>query len=262
MTASTFTQPAGLGRLPGFSGLFRKELTEWRRGRRWWIALLVATGFMTLTALNAWLQANILPADGSAGVADPITDPFTNLVTAISGQIFVFIAIFTVMNLIVGEREGGTLAWTASKPVSRSAIWLAKLGVSTGVLWLVAGLVPLAATVVLVLVLYGSFSLVPLAVIAVGMGMAIAIYVAVALAASTVVSSQAAVAAIAIGVMFLPQILGLLIPNPEWLPTMILQWSFAVATGEPAGFITPISWGVTMVALAAFGTRRMERLEL
>lgn len=262
MTASTLSQPAGLGRLPGFPGLIRKELTEWRRGRRWWIALLVATSFMTLTALNSWLQANLLPADGSAGVPNPITDPFTNVAVAVTGQIFVVIAIFTVMNLIVGEREGGTLAWTASKPVSRSAIWLAKFSVSTAVLWLIAGLVPLAATVVLVTVLYGSFPLAPIAVIALGMGMSIAIYVTVALAASTVVSSQAAVAAIAIGVMFLPQLLGLLLPSGEWLPTAILEWTFGVATGEPVGPITPISWGVAMVGLIVFSLWRMERLEL
>lgn len=262
MTASTLSIRTGIGRLPGFRALFRKELMEWRRGRRWWIALLIATGFMALTALNAWLQATFLPADGSAGIPDPITDPFTNVVVAVSGQIFVIVAVFTVMGLLVGERESGTLAWTASKPVSRSAIWLAKLSASTAVLWVVAALVPLAVTVVVVTVLYGSVPLAPMLVIVIGMAMAIAFYVAVALAAATVVSSQAAVAGIAIGVMFVPQLLGLLIPDPAVLPTAILPWSLQVAAGESAGWVTPLSWAVSMVALVILGLRRMERLEL
>ena len=80
-------------------------------------------------------------------------------------------AIFAVMGLIVGERESGTLAWTASKPVSRSAIWLSKFGVSTAVLWVAAGLIPLAATVALVIALYGPVPAGAVAIMAIGIAM-------------------------------------------------------------------------------------------
>jgi ABC-type transport system involved in multi-copper enzyme maturation permease subunit len=179
----------------------------------------------------------------------------------VSSQIFAVAAIFAVMSLIIGERESGTLAWTASKPVSRSAIWLAKFAVAIAVLWIAAGLVPLAATVALVVALYGPLPWLPVVMMAIGMGLAITLFVAVALATSTILTSQAAVAAIAIGVMFLPQLLGLLVP-PQFVPSSILQWAVLAGVGEPPGFVTPIVWVVSIAGLVAFSMRQMERLEL
>jgi len=222
---------------------------------------LISAAFMTLTALNTWLQAN-LPEEATVGAPAPVLDPFMNLVTGVSSQIFVIAAIFAVMALITAERESGTLAWTASKPVSRSAIWLSKFVASSAVLWLVAAILPLAATVMLVLALYGPLPVLPVVILAIGMGMAIVLYVAVALAASTIVSSQAAVAGIAIGFIFLPQFLGVIVPSTEFLPQSILQWSMLTAAGESAGIVTVVSWAVTVVALVAIAMRRMERLEL
>jgi ABC-type transport system involved in multi-copper enzyme maturation permease subunit len=252
--------PEPLGRLPGFGGLARKELKEWFRGRRMWGVLIVSALFMTLGALNSWLQAN-LPAEAGAAPVSPVVDPTMNLVGAVSSQIFAVAAIFAVMSLIVSERESGTLAWTASKPVSRSAIWLAKFGVSTSVLWVAAGLIPLAATTALIVALYGPLPVALVAMMAIGIGMAIALYVAIALAASTVVPSQAAVAAIGLGAMFFPQLLGVVVP-PQLMPTSILQWTLLTAAGEAAGFTTPIAWAVSVAALVGFAVWRMERLEL
>ena len=268
MTASTTTPRqsvadgvAGMGLLPGFGGLLRKELTEWRRGRRTWVVFLVSALFMTLSALNSWLQANFAPTDGSEGVIDPILDPMLILVNSVATQIFAVAAILAVMGLLVAERESGTLAWTASKPVSRSGIWLAKFVTSTTVLWVAAGLLPLAATVGLIVALYGGLPAMPIAILAIGTGLSIAFFVAVALAVSTVVTSQAAVAAVAIGVMFLPQLLGLFVP-PQFLPTSIMQWTIMVAATEPAGFVTPLSWLLAVGALVAFSLQRMEAMEL
>lgn len=252
---------ASAGVLAGFGGLLRKELIEWRRARRTWIVLLVSTAFMTLTALNSWLQS-VLPEDVTDGAPLPIFDPMANVGQAAASQIFVVAAIFAVMALITAERESGTLAWTASKPVSRSAIWLSKLTASGVVLWVVAAIIPLAATVALVLTLYGPLPVLPLVIIAVGMGMATVLYVAVALAASTAVTSQAAVAGIALGFMFLPQLIGLVLPSMELMPQSILMWSIATAVGQPAGFLTPLIWAITILALVAFSFRRMERMEL
>jgi ABC-type transport system involved in multi-copper enzyme maturation permease subunit len=249
------------GFLTGFGGLLRKELTEWRRGRRTWIVFLISAAFMVLTALNTWLQAN-LPDEATEGAPAPILDPLMNLLAGVSSQIFVVAAIFAVMAIITAERESGTLAWTASKPVSRSAIWLSKFVASSAVLWVVAAIVPLVATAALVLALYGPLPVVPVVIVAVGMGMAIVLYVSVALAASTVITSQAAVAAIAIGFIFLPQFIGLVVPNMEILPQSILQWSMLTAAGQAAGPVTLVSWAIAVVALVAFSLRRMERLEL
>jgi hypothetical protein len=70
------------------------------------------------------------------------------------------------------------------------------------------------------------------------------------------------VAGIAIGFIFLPQFLGVIVPNTEFLPQSILQWSMLTAAGESVGIVTVVSWVVTVVALVAIAVRRMGRLEL
>ncbi len=259
-TASAASIPAA-GLLPGFGALLRKELTEWRRARRVWGVFLASGLFMTLGAFNAWLISQ-LPADVREGAPLPSMDPLGNLIGPISTHVFVIAAIFGVIALLTAERESGTLAWTASKPVSRSAIWLAKFASGTGVMWLVAGILPLVATVAVVLILYGSVPPTTIAAIAIGMGMVIALYVGLALAVSTVVTSQAAVAGITLAVLSVMPMVAAFLPDPLLMPTSIFDWSVRLGVGEPAGILPVVSWALTVGGLTAFSLRRMDRLEL
>jgi ABC-type transport system involved in multi-copper enzyme maturation permease subunit len=268
MTALTSTPRSGAtvatsaaGRLPGFGALLRKELTEWRRARRSWIVFAVSALFLTLGSLNAWLISN-LPADMTEGAEPPILDPLVNLIGPITTHIFVIAAIFAVMALISAERDSGTLAWTASKPVSRSAIWLSKFVSATGVLWIIAGIVPLVATVGVVVVLYGPVPITTVVAVGIGMGMVIALYIAVALAASTLVTSQAAVAGITLAVISVAPMVAAFLPDPTMMPTSILDWSVKVGVGEPVNIFSPFIWALTVTALLIFSLRRMERIEL
>jgi ABC-type transport system involved in multi-copper enzyme maturation permease subunit len=268
MTASISTSRPGAavestvpGVLAGFSGLVRREFMEWRRARRSWILFIVSALFMTLGSLNSWL-ITMLPADVTEGGEPPILDPVINLIQPISTHVFVIAAIFAVIALITAERESGTLAWTASKPVSRSAIWLSKFVAASTVMWIVAAALPMAAAVIVVIVLYGAVPATTVAAVALGMAMVIVLYVAVALAASTVVTSQAAVAGIAFAVISLAPMLGALLPDPTVMPTAILDWSVRLGVGEPTSIVSPISWAVAVTALIAVSLRRMERMEL
>ena len=167
------------------------------------------------------------------------------------------------MSLLVAERERGTLSWVASKPVSRGAIWLSKWAAATVVVAIVAGIIPMAATFAVVLVLYGSAGLTTFAFAVVGVTAAIAFMIAVVLAVSTVITNQAAVAAIGFAVFLLPQILVSVVPVDisPFLPTSIMSWSIGLIAGADAGFITPVVWAVSVVALAAFASWKMERIE-
>ena len=202
-SAESTHPPAGVGFLPGFGALAAERSSpsgaaRAARGPSSW----PAASFLALGASNAWLISN-LPADVTEGGAAAELDPLGNLIGPVSTHVFVIVAIFAVIALITAERESGTLAWTASKPVSRSAIWLAKFASATGIMWIAAGILPLVATVAIVVVLYGAVPATPVAAIAIGMGMVIALYVAVALFASTFVTSQAAVAGITLAVLSL-----------------------------------------------------------
>jgi ABC-type transport system involved in multi-copper enzyme maturation permease subunit len=272
MTASTI-QPrptsrpwAAPARFAGFRPLVRKELADWRHSQRLFVIPAILIPFMVLTAANAWITATIadnLPPD----VAPPALLPMgamDNLMAAISTQVFILAAIFASMSLLVGERERGTLAWVASKPVARGGIWAAKWSGAVIALGMVAVVVPVASTVVVVIALYGVPDPVAVAGIAVGMVAVIALYVAVALAASTVVRGQAAVAVIGFGLVVLPPIIAAIAPFDvaPFLPTAILAWTAGLATGAPVGIVAPIAWLVVVAVLVAFAVRRLERTEL
>ena len=257
---------AASDRFTGFRALARKDLAAWGHGLRPWVILIIATAFMTLAAANAALNAFIagqLPPGAVPPEPLPM-DPVSNIGVAVGAQIFIFAAIFASMGLLTGERERGTLSWIASKPVSRAAIWLSSWAVGSVVVTITAAIVPLVATVGVVIALYGIVPPAILAGVTVGMAATIVLFMAVGLAASTVTTNQAAVAAIGFAAMFVPTILSGLLPvdiTPV-LPTSIFHWAMQVATGADAGFVTPIAWAVGVAALAIAAIARMDRLEL
>lgn len=270
MTASISVPARAAGRiradrLAGFRPLFRKELREWAHSKRIWVILAVTNAFMVLTAANGaittWLVASI---PGAEVPDDPISlDPMVNFMGAISTQIFVVVAIFAAMSLLIGERDRGTLSWVASKPVSRAAIWLSKWAAASIVVALVAGIIPMAATFGLATVLYGPLGFDAFAFSAVGIAASITFMIAVVLAASVVISNQAAVAAIGFVVFFLPQLLAGLLPvdiSPV-LPSSMLTWALGPVFGAEMSAVTPIAWAISIIALAGFASWRMERLE-
>jgi ABC-2 type transport system permease protein len=237
------------------------------RGKRAWIVAVLTTAFMVLTAANAAINTYVrtaFPEPELAGVPMPSMDPATNLLTSLASQIFVVAAVFAVASLIVHERDTGTLAWVASKPVSRGSIWLSKWISSTAILAVAAALVPLLVTTGVVVALYGSVPVTVIALVLVGMIATIAFFVAIGLAAGTVVPGQPAIIAIGLGVLFLVPIVAGLLPVDitPYLPTSILDWTVGLAAGQEVGVVTPIAWAAWTVVIVALAIRRMERIEL
>jgi ABC-type transport system involved in multi-copper enzyme maturation permease subunit len=274
MTATTVSTPApafvegSSGPLAGLRPLFRKDITDWRSGKGPLIIFVVTALFMALTAANSYISAILiktLPAEQTGGGANSHLSlvPIDNIISAVGSQIFVFVAIFAAMGLLVAERERGTLGWVASKPVSRSSIWASKFASGTAVIWLAAAILPMIVTAVVVVALYGTPSIAAVSLITLGMGATIAFYVVVALTASTFVNSQPGVAGITFGVLVLPLLLLAIVPGlAPYLPTSILNWFAGIATGASVGIITPIAWLISLVALGFISARRMGQLEL
>jgi ABC-2 type transport system permease protein len=252
----------------GFGALVRKDLGEWTHGVRPIVVATLSSAFLALAAANSWLNAwvieNVESARKYQGVKEISFDPLGNLGAAVATQFFVFVAIFVAMSLLVRERESGTLAWVASKPVSRTSILLAKWASASAVLWLVAGIIPLAVSAVVVAVLYGAAPIGATIAFALGIGAVVTLFVAIALVASTFVTSQPAVAGIAFAAFALPSMLNGLIPVDiaPFEPTSILAWTMGAIGGAPVGVVTPIAWIVGMAALGVVGTRRLAAAEL
>ena len=86
---------------------------------------------------------------------------------------------------------------------------------------------------------------------------------ALTLALSTVVKGTAGIAGIGFAVMFLPSVIGALVPViGELSPTAIGGWAIAVATGQPASPLTLVGFLGSMAILAVGAKLIFDRQEV
>jgi hypothetical protein len=273
MNAVTFdpsaVQQTNLGRprLLGLGNLVRKDLSEWLHGKRPWVVLGVTTSVFALAAANSriteWAVRSFPaePGDGPAKVLSVL--PLDNVLFAIGTQFIVLAAIFATMSLLLAERDSGTLAWTISKPVSRTSVLVSKWLTSTLMLWVAAVVIPLTFTTVLVTVLYGLPDLAVVIALGVTLITVPAFFVAVALTAATFVPSQAAVGAIGVAIFVAPQIVGGVVPAlTPFFPGSIFDWAVGISTGGPAALVTPVAWLVGLAVLFALAKRRLNAMDM
>jgi hypothetical protein len=254
-------------RLLGLGNLIRKDIAEWLHGKRPWTVIGVTSSVFALAAANAritdWAARSFPaePGDGPAKVLSVL--PMDNILFALGTQFIVLAAIFATMSLLLAERDSGTLAWTISKPVSRTSVLVSKWLTSTLVLWVTAVVIPLALTTVLVTVLYGPPDLAAVIVLGASLVTVPALFVAIALAAATIVPSQAAVAAIGVTLLAAPPIVGGILPSlTPFFPTSIFDWSVQAAIGGPASFVTPIAWLAGLAVLFVLARQRLNAMDL
>jgi ABC-type transport system involved in multi-copper enzyme maturation permease subunit len=248
------------GMFLGFGNSLRKELTEWVRGRKALIVLgvsLVGAVFMTLIPF-------IARATGEATQAELMTmDPTANVLLGWTGQTVAFIAVLSTMSLLSSERDRGTLAWSLSNPVSPTSILAAKLVAAVLVLTVVAVVLPMAVSIAIATFAYGGLP--DLGTVGAFAGLFLALpvfYIALTIGVGTAVRSTAGVAGVAFAIMFIPQIVGGLIPIAnEISPTSIGTWAMAVANGQPASALTPFGWLVSMVAIVVGAKMVFDRQE-
>ena len=248
----------------GFSQFFRKEITEWLASRRALVVLVVTTLLVAGTTIAPWLQVTF-PGSGSEAAASAIVmDPTINLVGANWSQWLTYIAIFAAMGLVAGERDKGTLAWSLSKPLSRSALLLAKWSAGTLVYALAGLALPMFVGIGVATAAYGAVpDLSIIGFFSIAMLTLPAFYIALSVALGTRIQSQAAVAGIALAASFLPAFAGLISADvAQAMPTAMPSWALAMASGEPVGWTTPVGWLVGMVAVAAIAHITFAKAEL
>jgi len=262
--AHTPARPAAIGAFPlqGFRPFVRKELVEWIRSWRAVILFGVATAMMVLSTLSARFAELTAQANGVPVPADLSLDPTLNVIAKWPEWLFFFAIVFSV-NLLIVERDRGTLAWTLSKPISRTAL-LAGKWTAGMIAFVVFGLIlPMAACVVAAIVAYGMPDLGTVAVATVLLAATPAFFFALTLAAAVVLPSQPPVAGVAIAVAIAPGILGTFVPGiAEALPPSIGPWAVLFAVGAPVSAVTPIAWAVGTIAAAVFGIAMLRRADL
>ncbi len=253
-------------RLPGLGNLVRKDVREWLHSRRLWIVLGVSAFAFVGTAANAWInawaRANLPAEPGQVPPRELSLAPMDNLLLALGTQFFLIAAIFATMSLLLSERESGTLAWTVSKPVSRTSVLLSKWLTATVLLWITAVVVP-AATAATVAALYGPPDLGATVLIGIGLLIAIAVFVAISIAAAVVVPSQAGVAAVGLAMLLVPPLIVGIVPALAPLaPTASVDWALRVALGGSASLLVPIATIGWLALLFIVSKVRFSRAEL
>jgi ABC-type transport system involved in multi-copper enzyme maturation permease subunit len=261
------TGQRGAGRLLGLRNLVRKDGLEWGHGKRTWIVAIATTAVLILGAANAAINQWVLssfPAEAGDRPAEVFSVlPIDNLLAGIGTQFSVLAVIFATMSLLIAERDSGTLAWTISKPVSRTSVLVSKWLTATVVLWVAAFVIPIAITAGLVTILYGA----PDAPVVIALVLSVvtvpAMFVGITLVASTFVSNQAAVGAIGLLLFILPSIVGGIVPAATpFFPTSIFGWVVEVSTGGPISLVTPAAWAIGMAVLFVLGRRRLADMDL
>jgi ABC-2 type transport system permease protein len=245
----TSAQPSRGGLFLGFGTVFRKEVTEWLRGRRAIVVGIVSILSVAFTTLVPF----VVRATGQASSGPPLTmDPTANVLYGWGGQTIQIIALLATMSLLSVERDRGTLAWNLANPLSRTSVITAKFGAALLAVAILAVLLPIGVSVGIASVAYGGLpdlgTIGPFAVLYLTVP---AFWIALTVALGTFIKSAAGIAGIGFAVMLLPSLVAGLLPIVnEVSPTSIGAWALATATGHPASALTLAGWLVSMAVLA------------
>lgn len=236
------------GMFLGFRNAFRKEIAEWLHGPK----ILVVAGLSIAIAIFTTMLTRIEQATVEPGELLRVsTDPTFNALLGWSGQFVGIVAIVASMTIISVERDRGTLAWNLTNPVSPASILAAKFAASMVVFSLATVILPMAAAVGVATVAYGAVP--DLAVVSTFTLLFLAVpafFLALTIGLGAGIRSTAGIAGVAFAVLFVPQMLGGIVPGlTELSPTSIGQWAQAVVMGQPAPLSIPISWLVSMLVI-------------
>ena len=212
-----------------FRTLLAKEFRE--QWRTWKMVVFLAVFLITgiISPVLAKYTPEILKSIPNlpAGLADIIPAPTVadSLAQYLKNteQFGVLLVILLTMGVMAQEKERGTAAMLLTKPVSRSAVLLAKwLAGMTIVLagLLVGGLACLAYTVVL----FEPLPFITFWILNLFLLIYLGVYLTVALLASTLARSQSIAAAGAFGGLIVLIILGSLPPVSDYMPGQLVNW--------------------------------------
>jgi ABC-2 type transport system permease protein len=256
--------------LPGAGNIFRKELLEWFRTRRFWITVALAIAVMMLIQTGVW----IVDHDGltagrvslSASEADDARGSGPGTLLSLSS----YLAIILTMGMLVREREAGTAQWVFTKPVSRLGYGLAKWAANSVGVVLATVLVPGTLALVSISAMYDmpGWSWADQGLASGLAGVHASIVVALMLALGTFFRSVVPVAVTGLGLSVAPPVLAPLIGSgtQRILPVFGLRDLVSdVANGRAlgAGDLLPLIAGLVFLPLVlSFAGYRLSREQL
>jgi ABC-2 type transport system permease protein len=259
MTTTEQLVPARMaGWRSGLGILLRKELHQWWGTRLWWLQL--GTWVVILNGITVGV---LMDAGTPAARLEEAVQTFF-LVGAFAIGVG---AVLTAQGAVVAEKELGTAAWVMSKPASRPAFVLAKLGALAAGFLVTAILVPSVVFVAEVgLGLPVPLDLAGFTLGAAVVAVAVLYYLALTLALGTMFSGRGPVAGIGMGFLLFGMFGKGMLPPVVVLAT---PWTLgdvasATALGDALTFepLIPIAFTLTWtVVLVGLAIRRFGREE-
>ncbi|MBK8023065.1 MAG: ABC transporter permease [Chloroflexi bacterium] len=237
----------------GLANVLRKENRDWWGTRRWWINIII--WLLVVNGIVAAVLWSPQP-DPAAGPDAPlellpaeVALPSGLQVLSVTAGLFVAIGVVVIMQgVVIDEKKSGTAAWILSKPVSRTAFILSKLGANAFALFIIVFVVQ---SVVAYLMFSARGATPPLGGFVAGMGLLalhMLFYLTLTLMLGTLFGDRAPVIAIPIGLLFGAQFLigwtPWLVPFTPW--TFIFPngpepgLAFQVMLGQPLGTVIPV----------------------
>jgi ABC-type transport system involved in multi-copper enzyme maturation permease subunit len=247
------------GTFNNFRPFLRKELAEWWQRRAALITFAVVAALGTIGTLATRID-ELQGGVPQAGMLDPTA----NVLAAKFPDWILFAAIFASIGILAQERATGTLAWTLSKPISRSSVLLAKWTAAVIVLATFGLALPLAVSVAVATWAYGAMpDLGSVAAFGLVLAGVPAFFVALNLTVATRLGSQAGIAAIAFAVYAAPYLFGSFLPAiAELWPTSIGLVAASVATGSAPNVASVAGWAAAVLGLVVVGVLVLDREDL
>jgi ABC-2 type transport system permease protein len=251
-----------------FRTLLAKEFREqWRTWKMIvFMAVFLITGMISPVLAKYTPELLKMVPNLPAGLADIIPTPTMadSVVQYLKNteQFGILLVILLTMGVVAQEKERGTAAMLLTKPVSRSAMILAKWlsGMTIVLAGLLAdGLACLAYTAVL----FEPIPFVPFWTLNLLLLVYLGVYLTIALTASTLSRSQSVAAAGAFGGLIVLLILGSIPRLSDFMPGQLVAWgSSLVLKGEETAW-PALGVAVGIIALALFiACSRFEREEI
>ncbi len=270
MVANTDLQRInGHGWQRGFGNMLRKENRQWWSGYRWliqaiiWLVVLNGLVVMTLFIIPTMVAANdSLDAETFVPVVEAV-----NLFFQLGPIALAVGAIILAQDMLIAEKQSGVAEWLLSKPLARSAYFLAKLAASMlGVAVILVGLQMAVAYGLISLANGDLFPVQPYLVGFAGMLLHTFFYLSLTLMLGVFANNRSAVLGIAFGVLFagmiLPNLISMdLVMKTPWLFPKILG-PFVAGMTLPLPLWQPFAatalWVVIFTGLALWQFNRLE----
>lgn len=262
------TKPTGSAPpLAGFGNIFAKEVQEWFHTRRFLVTSILTSALVGAVPVIVFLYYSGLSKGRlalSVGTYHGMVDGWNAILFTLGALVLVAL----MMGILIKEEESGTAQWVFTKPVSRVGYGLAK--------WLANSLIAIVAAVLIPSAVFlglteaiattgihnwsGIFGAIGLTAFYVSVG------IAVIMALSSIFRSQALVAGIAIGMIFLPFIFQGIGPARKWadlFPIMMGEVASFAAQGRQLPPWEPVvSSLVILPACVAFACYRLSKKQL